>query len=320
MISRVRLLIDGAVAGVLGAVVIALWYLIFDAARGQPLNTAQQYAATLFGEFALGMAHRPDLWALILGHLCFYFAVFALIGLATAMILETGEAEETLFPTMLVFVIVFDAFSIMIMMLLGPSGPVSLPWWKFILGDAAATAAILGYFLERHPVLAHRLQGPWVGVARQGTVAGIIGAFVVAVWFLIVDAASGQVFRTPAVLGAAIFQGIFNPARVDITTPLVAGYTALHFFAFIAFGIVTAILLRAADREPVFTIAAMLLLALFEVIFVGALAVFDRGALQLLGFWTILAGNLFAIVAMLFYFSRQHREWVPRLIERWGSL
>lgn len=319
MISKLRTLMDGVLAGVIGAIVLALWYLIFDAASGQPLKTAQQYAATLFGGFGPGAQHT-DLALLILGHVVFYLCVFGLIGLGAAVILEAGEADTDLFPTMLVFVVAFAAFSIMIMMLLGPSGPVSLPWWKFILGDVMATTAILAVFLGRHPALAHRLGGEWVGVTRQGAVAGVIGGIVVAVWFLIVDAAAGQVLRTPAVLGAAIFQGIFNPANVQITTPLVVGYTALHFFAFIVFGISIAVLLRAADSEPVFAVAAMFMLALFEVIFVGALAVFDRGALHLLGFWAILVGNLFAIAAMLFYFGRWHREWVPRLIERWGSL
>ena len=40
---------------------------------------------------------------------------------------------------------------------------------------------------------------------REGVIAGLIGAAVVAVWFLIYDAASGRPFRTPALLGAATF-------------------------------------------------------------------------------------------------------------------
>jgi hypothetical protein len=38
---------------------------------------------------------------------------------------------------------------------------------------------------------------------RDGLIAGLIGAALVAVWFLIYDAAIGQPFRTPALLGAA---------------------------------------------------------------------------------------------------------------------
>ena len=33
---------------------------------------------------------------------------------------------------------------------------------------------------------------------REGVIAGLIGAALVAVWFLIYDAASGRPFRTPA--------------------------------------------------------------------------------------------------------------------------
>jgi O-antigen/teichoic acid export membrane protein len=55
----------------------------------------------------------------------------------------------------------------------------------------------------------------------------------------------------------------------------------------------------------------------FEVFFVGALAAFDQAALQALGFWKILIGNVIAIIAMLGYFSTRHRGWVPRLRERW---
>ena len=49
MNQRVRMLADGAVAGIIGAFVIALWYLIFDAAGGQPVGSPGALSATLFG-------------------------------------------------------------------------------------------------------------------------------------------------------------------------------------------------------------------------------------------------------------------------------
>ena len=196
----------------------------------------------------------------------------------------------------------------------------SLPWWKFLIGDLMATSAMLAFFLERHPTLLHHLEGPWTGVAREGALAGVIGGLVVAVWFLICDVAAGEIFRTPAVLGAAIFQGIFDPSQVQVTLPLVLGYTALHFFAFVIFGIATAVMLLAADYEPVFALAAIFLLAIFEIFFVGALAAFDQAALTALGFWKILAGNVLAMIAMLGYFETRHRGWLSRFRERWEVL
>jgi hypothetical protein len=318
MNSKVRTILDGALSGVIGAIVIALWYLIFDAARGLPLNTPSQFASTLFSGF--GPSVSTSFWALALGHLFYFFAVFALIGLAAAAIIETADAEKAWFPTMLVFTASFVIFGIMILMLLGPCASASTPWYKVFIGDFMGTTAIMAYLLERHPALVERLEGAWVGVARQGVIAGFLGAFVVAMWFLIVDAAAGQPLLTPALLGAAIFQGVFNPAELQITAPLVIGYTALHFFCFMLFGIATSVLLHAADDEPTFAVLAALLLALFEVIFIGALSIFDHGALMTIGFWSIVVGNFFALVVMLAYFHRRHREWVPRLMQRWESL
>ena len=40
--------------------------------------------------------------------------------------------------------------------------------------------------------------------AREGAIAGIIGASVVALWFLMVDSIAGRPFFTPAVLGASL--------------------------------------------------------------------------------------------------------------------
>ena len=63
---------------------------------------------------------------------------------------------------------------------------------------------------------------------REGIIAGLIEAAIVAVWFLIYDAARGRPLRTPALLGAATFQGVADPAAVPVTTNLVVQYCVLH--------------------------------------------------------------------------------------------
>ena len=52
---------------------------------------------------------------------------------------------------------------------------------------------------------------------REGIIAGLIAATIVAVWFLIYDAARGQPLRTPAMLGAATLQGMRDPSAVTVT-------------------------------------------------------------------------------------------------------
>ena len=63
------------------------------------------------------------------------------------------------------------------------------------------------------------------------------------IWFLLYDMAAGVVFRTPALLGAAIFTGLRNASALEITPALVVGYTILHFLAFVTFGVAAALIL-----------------------------------------------------------------------------
>src|SRR2546425_12202169 len=54
-------------------------------------------------------------------------------------------------------------------------------------------------------------------VLREGVVAGLIGAVVVAVWFLVFDPARGRPFLTPGLLGVAVFRRSSPPAALLTT-------------------------------------------------------------------------------------------------------
>ena len=43
---------DGIIAGILGALAVALWFLIFDSARGRPFYTPSILGTALFGRGA----------------------------------------------------------------------------------------------------------------------------------------------------------------------------------------------------------------------------------------------------------------------------
>ncbi|HEV8144266.1 MAG TPA: hypothetical protein VGQ77_15500, partial [Methylomirabilota bacterium] len=52
-------------------------------------------------------------------------------------------------------------------------------------------------------------------VLREGTIAGLLGAATVAIWFLIFDVLRGKPFLTPALLGSAVFHGLRDPTGID---------------------------------------------------------------------------------------------------------
>src|SRR5689334_14639616 len=135
-------------------------------------------------------------------------------------------------------------------------------------------------------------------VLKEGVVAGLIGAAVVAVWFLLFDVARGRPFLTPGVLGALVFYGPNTPVAAPAVGPIL-GYTILHGLAFVAFGVVAATIMAMSEREPALFVGFVVLFACFEAFFFGVLGAFGQSMHGALVWWAVLVGNLLASVAML---------------------
>jgi len=157
------------------------------------------------------------------------------------------------------------------------------------------------------------MRGGSAPILREGVVGGLIGAAVVALWFLLFDLARGKPLLTPALLGAAVFYGVNNPIGLEVTAGPVIGYTLIHGLAFVAFGIVAASVIAATEREPTLIIAVVILFACFETFFLGVVGVLGRAVTDALSWWAILAANFLAAGAMLWYFLLRHRA-LPRLL------
>src|SRR5262245_40931811 len=155
---------------------------------------------------------------------------------------------------------------------------------------------------------------------REGIVAGLIGAAVVALWFFVFDVLRGRPFLTPSLLGSLVFFGVNAPVATTPAVGPILGYTILHGLAFVAFGIVAATMLAMSDREPALFIAFVILFACFEVFFFGVLGVLGRGMQTVLVWWSVLVGNLLASIAMLWYFLRAHRALPRTLVGSWGGV
>lgn len=144
---------------------------------------------------------------------------------------------------------------------------------------------------------------------RDAVVSGALGAVVIAVWFLIIDVASGQPFRTPAVLGRGLFT-IFGPIAPDEGVPLfVLAYTAFHFVAFMFVGFIAALVVHTARREPSILLGFFMLFAATEVGILVLVSVLGVGTpLGRFAWLQIMAANLLAALAMGWYFWYTHKE------------
>ena len=145
-------------------------------------------------------------------------------------------------------------------------------------------------------------------IIGEGIVVGLLGATAVAVWFLLYDLAAGAPFRTPALLGATIFDGLLDPAALVITPALVLKYTVLHGLAFLVFGIAVACLFALVDYERRVLFAVFMLFCCFEVFLVGMVLTLAERLLEELPIWSILGANLLAAVVMLGFLFRSHHR------------
>ena len=148
----------------------------------------------------------------------------------------------------------------------------------------------------------------------DGVTAGV-GAITVAGWFLMLDVARGQPFATPALLGATLMHGAVDPL-VNATWTLVVVYSVIHVAAFVAFGLVAAWLISAAEREPGLMAGVLILFACFEAFFLLIIGTVSQVALETLIWWRIIMANILATGAMLAVFLPRHPALVVNLKQK----
>lgn len=148
------------------------------------------------------------------------------------------------------------------------------------------------------------------GILREGSVAGVLGAASVAIWFFIIDVVLRHPFQTPIGLGRAFFTLFGQTTNGNTDLLVVIGYTVFHFAAFIAAGIVVAAVVHWAEKQPTVLAGAMILFIAFEVGFYGLSSMFsDVPVLGTLAWYNVAVGNLIASLTMGAYMWRAH----PRL-------
>jgi len=141
---------------------------------------------------------------------------------------------------------------------------------------------------------------------REGVIAGIIAATGVAVWFLVVDVASGHgAFYTPQLLGGALFS-VFGNTTADSPVLHVAVYTVFHYAAFVVCGLIASRVVHRAEQEPSVLVTFTLLFIIFELGFYGLAATMAETRMHALAWYQIAAGNVLAALLMGVYLYRTH--------------
>ena len=302
---------EGTIAGLLGAATVAVWFLVFDILRGRPFLTPALLGSAVFYGVKDPTGLDPTLGP-ILGYTILHGLAFIAFGVVAATFIAVSEREPALFIAVIILFACFEMFFLGVLGAVGASMIGALVWWAILVGNMLAAIAMLWYFFIGHRALPRGLIGPWGSVLQEGLVAGLIGAAIVALWFLAIDTIRGEPLRTPQLLGTA-FLGQAGPVAA------VLSYTVVHGLAFMAFGVMSSVLVASAERQPVFVFFLVILFTAFEVASFGAIIIAAKWVLDEVAGWTIFVGNVLAAGAMLAYFFGRHRTLARRLGEAWAE-
>jgi hypothetical protein len=148
---------------------------------------------------------------------------------------------------------------------------------------------------------------------QQGLMTGLIGAGVVALWFLVIDIIGGRPLHTPAALGSALFLGAQSETEIRMSIGLIAGYTMAHVAVFIAAGSAMAAAAAYLERRPSRALIVGLAFIVIEAVITSAVLLGAEWVMGSVGLWAITGANLLAVAAMGVYVMRAHRTLPERL-------
>ena len=149
---------DGIVAGVLGALTVALWFLVVDVAQGRPLYTPTVLGTALFGRgtWPGTIEHLPPSLEMVAMFTWVHLLAFAVIGVAVSRLIAMAEQHPGLgFGFVLLFVILTACFTAAAMIVAAPVlRALTLP--SILVANLLAAAVMAGYFWLRHPKMTMR--------------------------------------------------------------------------------------------------------------------------------------------------------------------
>lgn len=142
---------------------------------------------------------------------------------------------------------------------------------------------------------------------REGVVTGLIGAAIVAIFYLVFDlVVRGQALLTPSILGQVLVLRESTPIVDAPVMSAVAIYTVAHLIAFTAFGLFLTGMVRRSESSTLARYGVVQLLVAFVVFFYGVLSVASEITRGMFPLWSVLAANFLAAGAMGYYLWRRH--------------
>jgi hypothetical protein len=149
---------EGIVAGIFGALTVAVWFLVVDLMLGRAFYTPTVLGTALFGRgvWPATLETMPASLEMVAMFTWVHVLAFAIIGVVVARLIAMAENNPSLgFGFVLLFVILEACFTVSAMIVAEPVLR-ALTWPAILAANLLAAAVMAGYFWLRHPTMQMR--------------------------------------------------------------------------------------------------------------------------------------------------------------------
>lgn len=149
------LLREGVITGAIGAIAVAVWFLITDVLQGRPLSTPSVLGQVmLYGNGTPTVS--PFATGPVIAYTLLHFGVFALFGVLVTHLVHLAMYSPLARFALMMLAVVFEVFFFVVTFALFTGTSNLFPWWSVLAANTLSLVA-MGYYLRiRHPGLQHQ--------------------------------------------------------------------------------------------------------------------------------------------------------------------
>lgn len=152
VLSEHRVLREGVIAGLLGALAVAAWFFTVDLALGRLLYTPAALGSALFqGTASPGGVEVTA--ATVLGYTLVHIVGFTAMGLVFAALVTRAEESPPLLMGLALLFVTFETLLLGLVAILAAWLLDVVPWWSIALSNLVAAGVMAAYLWRAHPRL-----------------------------------------------------------------------------------------------------------------------------------------------------------------------
>ena len=153
---------EGVIAGGLGALAVALWFLLVDGIAGRALHTpALLGAMVLRTPDPIAASEGPNRLLFAAFYTPIHFMLFALFGMLVMFLMHRATKQPSLLMLALMLFAVFEGGFTGLVAILEHTALGELAWYQVAIGNLIAVIVMGWYVWRRHPdvpaIWSHRL-------------------------------------------------------------------------------------------------------------------------------------------------------------------